>query len=386
MPELSSYERTSQQKLIIENYAALLYEELIGGKSYLLASVSEDTFKLSLQQHLLGFFNAIEPELDQDPASQTALVGLQCARDHLGEISERFIEMTKSWISGPCNTTNRGTNLSRHQDATNGEQHDAQSAKDRRSSLDIRVEKNPRASSMDQSQHDKPSACFEEAMLSTGVPKDEFSLCRIGSKDHHIVGHPAFSDLMMALNRLAFGPAYTGHQSLHPSGAKDNGGVPERFATIERFKPWFPQCDPNHPRASTWSVRLSKQTTALSIHVVVSAAVLLFNVVVTAIALSKYGWNTGVGVAYEGDCEQSNRYNTGLHLVINILSTVLLSASNYCAQILIAPSRNEIDKAHSQGIWLDIGVQSLRNLTNIRVQRRFVWGVLMSSSIILHLL
>lgn len=34
-------------------------------------------------------------------------------------------------------------------------------------------------------------------------------------------------------------------------------------------------------------------------------------------------------VLFNGDCEKSKKISTGLHLVINILGTVLLGASNY---------------------------------------------------------
>lgn len=35
------------------------------------------------------------------------------------------------------------------------------------------------------------------------------------------------------------------------------------------------------------------------------------------------------GVLYEGDCDRVRHLNTGLHLLINLLSTALLGASNY---------------------------------------------------------
>jgi hypothetical protein len=37
----------------------------------------------------------------------------------------------------------------------------------------------------------------------------------------------------------------------------------------------------------------------------------------------------GRGVLYEGDCSYVRRLNTGIHVLINILSTGLLAASNY---------------------------------------------------------
>ena len=55
-------------------------------------------------------------------------------------------------------------------------------------------------------------------------------------------------------------------------------------------------------------------------------------------------------------------------------------------QCLSSPTRSEIDKAHSQGIWLDIGVPSVRNLRRLSTARIVLWWLLAFSSIPLHLL
>lgn len=55
-------------------------------------------------------------------------------------------------------------------------------------------------------------------------------------------------------------------------------------------------------------------------------------------------------------------------------------------QCLSAPTRSEVDKAHSQGIWLDIGVPSVRNLRRLSTPRIVLWWLLAISSIPLHLL
>lgn len=72
-------------------------------------------------------------------------------------------------------------------------------------------------------------------------------------------------------------------------------------------------------------------------------------------------------------------------LAINILSSLLLGASNNCAQLLSSPTRHDIDKAHAKGKWLDIGVPSVRNLGHISGWRVLLWALLFLSSIPLHL-
>lgn len=55
-------------------------------------------------------------------------------------------------------------------------------------------------------------------------------------------------------------------------------------------------------------------------------------------------------------------------------------------QCLSAPTRKEVDEAHAQGKWLDIGVPSVRNLTNIAKPRVAMWLGLGLTSLPLHLM
>jgi hypothetical protein len=94
----------------------------------------------------------------------------------------------------------------------------------------------------------------------------------------------------------------------------------------------------------------------------------------------------GQRVLHTGKCNIVKRLNIVAHLLINLSSTILLAASNFCMQCMSAPTREEIDKAHAQSKWLDIGILSMRNLLNIDKKRVFLWFVLAFSSIPLHLL
>ncbi|KAF6821989.1 hypothetical protein CMUS01_11259 [Colletotrichum musicola] len=94
----------------------------------------------------------------------------------------------------------------------------------------------------------------------------------------------------------------------------------------------------------------------------------------------------GVGTVAEQSCSSIKTLNTLVHLVINILSTILLAGSNYCMQCLIAPTRSEIDSAHKSKKWLDVGVPSIRNFSGIADKRRLLWILLSVSSLPLHLL
>jgi hypothetical protein len=114
------------------------------------------------------------------------------------------------------------------------------------------------------------------------------------------------------------------------------------------------------------------------------ASVVFFANLVLTIWGSSYGG--GSGVLRDGDCEDIKRWNSGLHVVINMFSTILLGGSNYCMQCLSAPTRKEVDRAHAQGRKLDIGILSYRNLTRISRKRAFLWLLIGFSSLPLHLL
>ena len=117
-----------------------------------------------------------------------------------------------------------------------------------------------------------------------------------------------------------------------------------------------------------------------------AATILLFNIILTIVAFAKSPAQGGLANIQEGNCSESDRLDFWLHLLINALSTILLAASNYCMQCLSSPTRKDIDKAHAQHRWLDIGVQSLRNLGRISGHRLCLWWLLALSSIPLHLL
>jgi len=99
-----------------------------------------------------------------------------------------------------------------------------------------------------------------------------------------------------------------------------------------------------------------------------------------------YEHANGVGTLFQGSCSTVREVNVYVHLVVNILSTLLLCSSNYCQQILAAPNREELGRAHSRRNWLHIGVPNLRNLWHVGWDRSVLWILLFLSSVPLHLL
>ncbi|KAK8085184.1 hypothetical protein PG997_006455 [Apiospora hydei] len=89
---------------------------------------------------------------------------------------------------------------------------------------------------------------------------------------------------------------------------------------------------------------------------------------------------------HRGLCKDTGTLNTILHLFLNIISTGILSSSNFFMQIVTSPSRPEIDLAHAQLRSLDIGLQSMRNLPSLSRFKQVCWALLLCSTVPTHLL
>lgn len=114
-------------------------------------------------------------------------------------------------------------------------------------------------------------------------------------------------------------------------------------------------------------------------------AAFLLNLAFTIWASVRFGHHNGIGTLTE-DCNAAPVWSRWLHVAINILSSILVSCSNYCMQQLSAPTRGEVDQAHSKNHWIDIGVPSVYNLRFISWRRIILWCLLGLSSLPLHLL
>lgn len=79
-------------------------------------------------------------------------------------------------------------------------------------------------------------------------------------------------------------------------------------------------------------------------------------------------------------------WSTVFHIIIKAFSTILLAASNYTMQVLCSPTRFDLDAMHAKGLWLDIGLLSLRNLRYLPRRQVDIGLLLGFSSIPLHLL
>lgn len=148
---------------------------------------------------------------------------------------------------------------------------------------------------------------------------------------------------------------------------------------------------PPHEKSPTDALRYPRLTRGWRLGVTLGASfafiVLLINISLTAWASNHASsMQNGIGTLIIGSCSTTQRYDSGLHLLINVLSTLLLGASNFTMQVLSSPTRAEVDKAHNRKHWHDIGVPNIRNLKTISRWRTALWLLLLLSSLPLHLM
>lgn len=139
-------------------------------------------------------------------------------------------------------------------------------------------------------------------------------------------------------------------------------------------------------RASSRWQRMQGYRVGVSLAIGTTGIVFAINLALTIWASKTFGVSGGFGTIQRGNCDQTKKLSLWLHFAINVLSTALLGASNYCMQCLSSPTRQDIDKAHAQNIWLDIGIPSVRNLRRIEWKKIILWWLLGISSLPLHLM
>lgn len=117
-------------------------------------------------------------------------------------------------------------------------------------------------------------------------------------------------------------PSARSSLTIHEAASDQATALPQqtaRFASKELLCPWFPEADPEHKRAQTWRVRLSRRKTTLSLACVTAWVVFAINVVAT-ISLPARDHNA---VLYTGECKTASRIDSGLHILINFLASMV---------------------------------------------------------------
>ncbi|TIA08140.1 hypothetical protein D6C81_09212 [Aureobasidium pullulans] len=202
----------------------------------------------------------------------------------------------------------------------------------------------------------------------------------------HLLPPPIQSDNASQVNgvsaQLSIGEEPTDTDDDTPLLAAKHVGPQARFASITALSPWFPEADPDSDEAQTFRVKRSQRKFLLN----GCAGLAAFTFVINLGSLLYVHYDAEDESIFSGDCDQSAKLNSVLHVLINILSTCLLGASNVCMQLLVAPRRSQIDFAHKSYKWLDIGIPSVHNFRTIAWKQKLLWLFFALTSLPLHFL
>ncbi|THX24808.1 hypothetical protein D6D12_07369 [Aureobasidium pullulans] len=202
----------------------------------------------------------------------------------------------------------------------------------------------------------------------------------------HLLPPPVQSDNASQVNgvsaQLSIGEEPTDTDDDTPLLAAKHVGPQARFASITALSPWFPEADPDSDEAQTFRVKRSQRKFLLN----GCAGLAAFTFVINLGSLLYVHYDAEDKSIFSGDCDQSGKLNSILHVLINILSTCLLGASNVCMQLLVAPRRSQIDFAHKSYKWLDISIPSVHNFRTIAWKQKLLWLFFALTSLPLHFL
>ncbi len=163
-------------------------------------------------------------------------------------------------------------------------------------------------------------------------------------------------------------------RDLHPSGLKKSAiNAPPR----ERKEPGFCGLSVKWPKGCRGGVAFA---------LVYGVSTLILNIALAGWLSTRTDSTGDLVVLRRLSCQSSKTVIQVVHLLINVLATLLLVASNYCMQILNSPLREEVDLAHESKRSMFVGIPNIKNLAQISWTRRLLWLVLAISSLPVHLL
>ncbi|CRG91207.1 hypothetical protein PISL3812_08255 [Talaromyces islandicus] len=118
--------------------------------------------------------------------------------------------------------------------------------------------------------------------------------------------------------------------------------------------------------------------------------IIVFLAAVLLIILLAVSWPKSAGIhgnvfIYQGDCGRSRVVDITLHLIINIVSSLVLASSNFFAQILSSPTRDEVDKIHASKRAIQIGNTSINTVFRISPIKTVLLVLFFLSSLPFHL-
>jgi hypothetical protein len=94
----------------------------------------------------------------------------------------------------------------------------------------------------------------------------------------------------------------------------------------------------------------------------------------------------GVAEVFSGSCLEASRVATYARLTTCAFAVLLFAVGTHAFQLLLSPTRAEVESAHARDRWLHIGVGGLRNMKWIHKRRLVRAVVLLTTSVLLPFL
>lgn len=90
----------------------------------------------------------------------------------------------------------------------------------------------------------------------------------------------------------------------------------------------------------------------------------------------------GLAKVFSGACSQASRTGAYAHFATCAFAVLLFAAGSHGVQILLSPTRDEVENARSRDRWVHIGIGGLRNMKWIS-KRRLCRAILLAATSIL---
>jgi hypothetical protein len=132
-------------------------------------------------------------------------------------------------------------------------------------------------------------------------------------------------------------------------------------------------------RRPTWRI-------VVIINTIFVSAVLLVYIAFLVWIYTNLQIENGVAEVFSGNCPEASRVATYSHFVTSAFAVLLFAVGTHAAQLLLSPTRAEVENAHARDRWLHIGVGGLRNMKWIHKRRLIRAVVLLMTSVLLPFL
>ncbi|KAH7193009.1 uncharacterized protein B0J16DRAFT_69169 [Fusarium flagelliforme] len=120
----------------------------------------------------------------------------------------------------------------------------------------------------------------------------------------------------------------------------------------------------------------------VGLNMFVAFLILAASVTCLALASAKGHMTTWESTLMQSNTTTVEGISRGIVAAVNIFAIALIAGANYVVQILNSPTRAEVDNAHQNFEWLDIGIPSLRNLSLISSTRATLSGIMMAFALV----